>query len=121
MFSERIVEMMEIRAIELKNGRKPSAKAMKALTYGYGSPYGKRKAADEGKAETLASQMAAKFAANGLVRAEPSIFGASLSSLVKPASRLNAREAMIAGFKAFGVVKANPTPFGASVAQIVAG
>ncbi|MEM7112787.1 MAG: hypothetical protein AAF614_10175 [Chloroflexota bacterium] len=109
----------EISVIELQKVGQPSVAAMKAVMNRFGSAYAKRNKAEKGRADAFALKMLADFAQNGLVRSEPSVFGASVSDLVAPISRTNIKKAIIKNFAAQGVVRQEIAPFGVSVKQIV--
>ena len=109
----------EMKGIELQKVGEPSVAAMKALMNRFGSAYAKRNKVEKQQADAFAMKMLANFAQNGLVRSEPSIFGASVSDLVAPVSRTNIKNAIIKNFAAKGVVHQEIAPFGLSVKQIV--
>lgn len=111
MLNEYVVDVKEIETGKI------TAEAMRALAHSYGSPFGKRKATNPTQ-ETAASQMAAKFAANSLVVAEPRIFGATVESLVQTVQKIDPRAETIKSAVAHDIVRQFPTPFGATVEKI---
>lgn len=109
---------VEMNAIELQKVGEPSVASMKAIVKRFGSAYSIQKKAKKNNAGNAAARMLASFASNALVRSEPSVFGASVSSLVAPAKRINTRKETVKNLAAYGVVRQEVAPFGVSVQQI---
>ena len=66
-----------------------------------------------------AARMKQQFAANGLLRSEPSIFGKSLTELVVPVTTLNMPAIMLANFLTYGVGQLPSRPFGQQVSDFL--
>lgn len=63
--------------------------------------------------------MKQRFAAQGLLRAKPSVFGKSIEELVQAVAYVNAPAAMLTAFEAEGVLQAESRPFGMKTADFL--